>query len=376
MQPNMLKLFSLLLWIGVLAGLGYLVLLHPTTTPATQVAAVAVATPAIDPIEAALRSMTVEEKIGQLLVAGHWRGSDYIHTSNLIRAYNLGGVIIMNTPTEHVAEIPTWTSVWQANTDIPLMISIDQEGGSVTRIKADQYIQTGQSDITDSQEALAVATERGAELHSLGINTNLAPVLEQSVNPFAFLYERTFRDPATIGALGQAMVVGYRQENVVAVPKHFPGHSDTPTDSHVELPIIDIATSDFSEHAKHFARVIEFAEPEAIMTAHVMLPALDATYPATLSPVLLTDKLRTEIGFTGVIITDDMTMGAITNTYEPAAAALRAITAGADMILFAAEPNQVIETTTLLQAAVADGRLTEARLDESVRRILTMKAVY
>lgn len=372
----MIKTFLFIFWLTIFGGIGYAWTTLETTAPVPETQTSTVITAPLDPIAQTIATMSLDEKVGQLLVAGHWRDSDYTHTSNLIRAYHLGGVIIMRTPDAQVSDIPTWTTAWQQDSTIPLMISIDQEGGVVTRLKTEGHIQTAQPDIEDSKEALAIATKRGAELHQLGINTNLAPVLETSVNPFAFLYNRTFRDPSKIGALGQAMVVGYRNEHVVAIPKHFPGHSDTPTDSHIELPIIDIQAEDFTEHAQHFARVIDFAEPEAIMTAHVMLPALDDIYPATLSPTILTDKLRTEIGFEGVIVTDDMTMGAITNTYDPAEAALRAVLAGADMILFAAEPNQVIATHAHLVAAVRSGALSETRIDESVKRILEMKEVY
>lgn len=380
MMALSMKRFLLLFFLGLI-GTG--VFLHTIQTnfltqsntyqQATAIAAIATTT---DSIDEQIAAMTVEEKIGQLFIVGHWREDDYYHMSNLIRAYHLGGVILMGIDSQYYDEVPTWVEVWQKQSKLPLMIATDQEGGAVSRFRSENYTLTPQPEITDSTEALAIAQKRAQELRQVSVNTNLAPVLERSVDPFAFLFERTFRDPDKITALGQAMIVGMRSEGVVAVPKHFPGHEDTPVDSHVELPVLSVSTTTFALHIRDFQNVIRIAKPEALMTAHVLLPAIDPHYPATLSHTLLTKKLRQEIDFTGVIMTDDMGMGAITNTYTPAEAAVLAFQAGADMILFAALPNQAIDAIAALQAAIETGAISEDRLNGSVRRILEMKAVY
>ena len=366
-----------------LAG-GFSDLLAAATVYTSQPATIIESAPTSETVEHAatttindtIAAMTTDEKIGQLFIVGHWREDNYYHMSNLIRAHHLGGVILMGMDSSFIPEVPDWVATWQAESKIPLLISTDQEGGVVSRFRTEEFELTPQPDIENATDALLIARQRAAELSALGVNTNLAPVLERSIDPFAFLYDRTFRDPDKITTLGTAMIVGYREAGVVAVPKHFPGHEDTPTDSHVELPILTVSAEDFVGHIKDFSNVLQVTEPEALMTAHVLIPALDPDYPATLSKTILTDTLRNQISFDGVIMTDDMAMGAITNDYDSAEAALMAFQAGADMILMAARPNDTIPAIERFKTALQNGEITEQQLDESLERILRMKQIY
>jgi beta-N-acetylhexosaminidase len=322
-----------------------------------------------------LTNMTLGDKIGQLFIIGHWAQTKPEQTAALVHTHQLGGVIIMSSP-ENPGDISKWTDDWQSTSTQPLVIAIDQEGGPVTRLKSSKYTQLGQTDIESSKEAYSIGKKRAEELTSLGINTNFAPVLETSINPKAFLYNRVFVFPENIVNFGSSMIRGLRDGGVVAVPKHFPGHEDTADDSHTELPILTVPTDEFDNFVQNFTDTIQQSKPSALMTAHVQVPSLDSKYPATLSYTILTKKLRESIGFTGVIITDDMTMQAITNTWSSSEASLLALQAGADMILFAAKPNDAIPAVKYILQAVENGEITEERIDESLRRIFKMKNIY
>lgn len=318
-------------------------------------------------------TLTIEEKIGQLLMVGHWKQNYFQHTKNMLTLYKFGGVIIMDVDDKNVSTVPQWTQAWQETSTIPLLISIDQEGGVVNRLKTDPYTQTSQREIDSVDEAAAVGISRGAELAGLGINTNLAPVIDYSNTPDSFLYDRSFASSSQIGTLADALINGHSVSNVLAIPKHFPGHADTADDSHYVLPIVDITAAQFPEHVAQFSDLLATAEVDALMTAHVLFPKLDDEYPVTLSYEILSRQLRRDLGFEGVIITDDMTMGAITNQWPTNEAAVQAVNAGADIVLFAADPNAAMEAHTYMVAAVQDGELSEERVDESVTRILELK---
>lgn len=324
-------------------------------------------------IDALLEDMSLEEKIGQMLMIGHWSDSNYMQTSALVREYQLGGIIIMSIKDSDIEDVSTWTKAWQRANTIPLLISIDQEGGSVSRIRADGYTQTSQRELTSPQKAYQTGLKRGRELAELGINTNLAPVLDYASTSDSFLFERSFASSSQLGALASALISGHNEAGVLAIPKHFPGHDDTPTDSHKELPTVSITAAEFPEYVRQFREVLKENHIGAMMTAHVLFPKLDDVYPTTLSEEILSRQLRRELDFDGVIITDDMTMGAITNTWSSNEAAVRAVEAGADMILFAAEPDASVGAREALLSAVASGDLEEERIDASVRRILTLK---
>lgn len=349
-------------------------------TPSTQAnqASVIISRPATRDLlssstDSIINNMSLEEKVGQLLLLGHWSEDYYQHTVNMIKVYHIGGIIIMKSSDDVVPSIPDWTKSWQQESKIPLLISIDQEGGEVSRIRASGYNQTSQRSISSTGNAFQIGSERGDELHSLGINTNLAPVMDFASSSDAFLYNRSFASSTVVDSFAQAIINGHASSGVLAIPKHFPGHAGTPDDSHYMLPVVDITAAEFPEHVTQFSSLLTKANIDAIMTAHVQFPKLDNVYPATLSYEILTRQLRHELNFDGVIITDDMTMGAITNQWTTDDAAVQAIKAGADMILFAAEPNAAISAHAHILKAIKDGEISEARIDESLRRILQLK---
>jgi len=315
----------------------------------------------------------LEERVGQLFMVGHWSNTPLASTTALITDLHAGGIILMDAPTP-ATSIETWTTTWQTTSATPLLIAIDQEGGSVSRLKGNEYVQTAQPTIVDTDTAYSTAYARGTALHTLGITVNLAPVLDTSVNPQSFLYNRVFRDPLMIAPLGDAMLRGYRDSGIVGAPKHYPGHPDTSDDSHLTLPVITGTTADYQEHTLQFANTIDLGHVDILMTAHVLVPALDPTYPATLSPAILND-LRTRIGYQGVVMTDDLIMKALANTWSSDEAAVQALSAGADLLLFAAEPEKARSAYEAVLAAVQSGTLSEARINEAYGRLMKLKGL-
>lgn len=316
-------------------------------------------------------TITTNELIGQHFIIGHWANTPVASTTAIITEYDIGGVIIMSAPADP-AEIKSWTTAWQAASAQPLIIAIDQEGGQVSRLKGESFIQTSQREITSTSSAYEVGKTRGLELSALGINMNFAPVLDRAEQTNSFMYERVFPDQTRSAILAAEMLNGMSESSILGVVKHFPGHPDTSEDSHSLLPIINIERDELDEFTTPFRELIKINSPAAIMTGHLLFPQID-NKPTTLSHFFLTEYLREELNFAGVIITDDMIMEAITASSTSAAASVEALQAGADMVLFAAEPTEVSQAIEATKDALDNDSLTESELQESYGRIKTLK---
>jgi len=316
-------------------------------------------------------SVPLATQVGQLFAIGHWANMDADTTAARVRDLQLGSVIIMSAP-ENESAVADWTTNWQAGADTPLIISIDQEGGIVSRLRGSNHTQVAQSEITEETTAYEVANERAVALQTLGINANYAPVIDRSVSPDSFMYPRVFRDPAMIAPLADAMIRGYQDRGVVAVPKHFPGHPDTNDDSHITLPRLNMTTEEYVIHTQQFTDLIKLGDTKMLMTAHVLVAALDPDYPATVSPIVLSD-LRERVGYDGVIITDDLAMQAISDRWSYEESAVLALQAGADMIMLAAEPENASSTIQAVIEAVEIGELSRERVFEAYLRVMKIK---
>jgi beta-N-acetylhexosaminidase len=226
----------------------------------------------------------------------------------------------------------------------------------------------------DPAATYAAARLTGRQLRAFGVNTNFAPVLDVNNNPAnPVINTRSFgEDPAAVARLGRAALRGYAEAQVIATAKHFPGHGDTSVDSHLGLPVVrhDRARLAAVELAP-FRAAIGAGLP-AIMTAHIIFEALDSV-PATLSRAILTDLLRGELGFDGVIFTDALEMDAIADAYDPAEAALRSKAAGADVLLPLGPLESQIEVARALQAAIIDGRLPRESFEATARRLTALR---
>jgi beta-N-acetylhexosaminidase len=259
------------------------------------------------------------------------------------------------------------------------LIGVDQEGGAVIRAtcvpQAPAAMALGAAGDEALAEAVGAAVARG--LRSLGFNWNFAPVLDVNNNPAnPVIAERSFgADPGAVARLAGAWMRGALREGVACCLKHFPGHGDTHVDSHLELPVVDKPRTalDALELAPFHALA---ATAPAIMTAHIVYPALDAEHPATLSRTILGGVLRGEWGYDGVVITDSLVMQAIRSRYGHERASVLAIAAGADMVMALGEPSEQAAAIAAIEAAHAKGLLAAATLDRAQRRLDALAARF
>lgn len=259
---------------------------------------------------------------------------------------------------------------------VPLLISADFEGGVGIRYIGATRFPRGMAIGATGSEELAERAGRvtAEEARAIGVQVNFYPVVDVNNNPRnPIINIRSFgSDPASVSRLARAYIRGSQQAGLLATAKHFPGHGDTSTDSHLELPVIDAdrARLDAIELPPFRAAIQE--NVGAIMTAHIALPSIEPDgLPATLSRKVLTDILREEMGFNGILFTDAMNMQGISEHYDPGDAAVRAVKAGADVILF---PPDVEAAFTALKRAAASGEIPESRIDRSARAVLAAKA--
>ncbi len=337
-------------------------------------------------IDGLIGRMTLEEKVGQLFICGiGGREVGAVPKAHITKRF-IGGLILydknIRTP-EQVAALTTELQKLAQTTPkgIPLFIAIDQEGGKVARLRKGATIFPGNMALgaTRSQKlAEKVGDITGIELTVLGINLNLAPVLDVNTHPEnPAIGVRSFGDSAQIvSQLGSAYIRGLQRQGVLATAKHFPGHGDTTADSYKELPLVANNRKRIDDVELAPFRAAIDAGVGAIMTAHVHYPELDIKFPATLSHTILNNLLRRELGFEGLIITDDLEMKAIAEQHDIKQAAVAAFQAGADILLVPWTLKKQQSAYNAILRAVKTRHITKSRLDDSVRRILKSKNAY
>lgn len=367
----------------------------PSTTPASSAATAAPSssvvppTPSptqseIDAIQQQINEMDLKTKIGQLLIIGldGYRLNDT--SRRMIRDYKVGGFILFKDNIETADQTVTLLNELKAANNgnaVPLWLSIDQEGGRVSRLPA-EFRPTPSAKEIASKKDLAytrgIAEAIGAELKALGFNMDFAPVLDINSNPKnPVIGDRAFgTTPQTVIAHGMESVFGINASGVAAVVKHFPGHGDTAVDSHHDLPIVEKTVEQLKQlELLPFAEAIK-QDVDAIMVAHLLMRQIDEKHPASISKTVITDLLRKQLGYDGVVITDDMTMGALLKGNKIGDAAVQSILAGTDIVLVCHEDKLQLEVLQALEAAVNNGTLTEQRIDESLTRLLRLKQKY
>ncbi|QCW03398.1 beta-N-acetylhexosaminidase [Natrinema pallidum] len=330
------------------------------------------------------REMDLATKVGQLFVVGFDGTEPTDDLRTLITDRQCGNVVYFGRNIESPDQVATLTDrlrrlILEEGAGVPPFVMADQEGGVVSRLGWGTTLPSqmclGAS--ADPELARAAGEAVAAELATLGINVNLAPVLDVNNNPRnPVIGVRSFgEDPDLVGDLGAELAMGMQANGVVACGKHFPGHGDTSTDSHHELPVVEhdrdrLAAVEFAP----FRRAIE-AGIDAIMTTHVSFPAIadSPSTPATVSPAVQRRLLRDELGFDGLIVTDGMEMRAIADTIGTPAGCVRALEAGCDLLLVCHTPETQAAAIDAVIDAVESGRLDEARIDAAVERILRFK---
>ena len=326
--------------------------------------------------------LATRRDIGQFLIGSLPARTIPAELRSLAREFDLGGVILFSRnieAPEQVAELAAESE--QLGRSSPSWVSVDQEGGRVARLKEPftkwpPMATLGRAGAEGDRLVERFAQALAAELLAVGITLDYAPVLDIHTNPKnPVIGDRAFAETADqVARLGRTMVRTLQSAGLAACGKHFPGHGDTSTDSHLELPLV--------EHDPERLRAIEFAPFRAaiaeqvafMMTAHVLVPSLDETRPATLSPAVVHAILRDELGYQGVILSDDLEMKAVSAKYDVPEAAVEAIAAGCDAVLVCSG-NVDLQGRTLeaLVRAVESGRIPAKRADDAAVRLRRAK---
>lgn len=331
-----------------------------------------------EPIEEKLNSMTLEEKIGQMVLIGVYGtelNDDIIYSLN---QFHFGGVIFYDRNLESVEQAKKFANdiEYAANQKVPLFFAIDMEGGRVVRGKNFLEVAPSQEEIGysgDVNNAKYWAEHNAAILKSIGVNLNFAPVADVGSRD-----TRSFGDDAQVVAqFVDAAAQGYEAENFLYTLKHFPGIGKSKIDPHQEISSVEDSREILdAEDLPPFKKIIRGHDNSKfmIMVGHLLYDALDPANSASLSPAIMTGLLRNELGFSGVVITDDLEMGAIKNHTDLPSLGVRMILAGGDIALVCHNyDSQQIVYNSILDA-VKRGEISEERINESVRRILRMKA--
>ena len=387
--------FIAVLWLCLLAACTAPTTQAPQSPVASPVASAVISGDTNAQVDTLLARMTLEQKIGQVMVIAFDALSYDAGLREMIEKYQVGGVIFFARNVDSPAQVARLTNDLQASalaaSGVGLFIAIDQEGGRVARLTVNKGFtefpgaMAISASARDAQRAAVNARRVGAvmaaEMRAVGINTDFAPDLDVNNNPAnPVIGIRSFgSDPQRVATLGVAFADGLQGGGVLAFGKHFPGHGDTGTDSHVELPIVG--------HTRARLDAVEFvpfktaiaANIAGIMSAHVSFPTIDATpgLPGTLSAKVLTDLLRTDLHFGGLVATDSLEMGALGRSGFPAPrAAARALASGADLLLFNSGYQLHRSAIEQILADVHSGAIPLARLDQAVRRALLAKARF
>lgn len=342
----------------------------------------AVAALSADPSALALRrkvtAMSTEEKIGQMMMVVIPDATLSDATAAWLRGHHIGGIVLLGRNIRTEKQIKAFIRDVQKkardSSNPPLFIAADQEGGVVSRFLFLKEM-TAQKDMATPSQAFGVGQARAEELRALGVNINFSPVLDVASTSADFIYSRAFTgNAAAVGVLGSAMIRGYEKGGVIAVAKHFPGHGGTAVDSHKNLPTVSRNSSRARDALLPFRAAVKENVPMTMM-GHIKIPEIDIEYPASLSPAAMT-ILRSGIGFNGVIITDDLGMGAIARSHSLPDAVVRSVKAGADIALGVRNFHDYDMVYEAIKNAVGRGDISEARLNQSVTRILVLKERY
>ncbi|OLS02818.1 beta-N-acetylhexosaminidase [Tissierella creatinophila] len=331
-----------------------------------------------------IEGMTLKEKIGQLLVVGFEGTSINSDIENYIENYKVGGFILFSRNIRNADEsFKLINDIKEKNTQnsIPLFISIDEEGGGVSRLPK-EFLKLPSAKMIGNANREEISFEYGkvigVRVKSLGFNLDFAPVLDINSNPKnPVIGDRSFGDTEKIVSKnGISVVKGLKEEGLISAVKHFPGHGDTSVDSHKNLPVVYKTKDELKDlELIPFKKAIK-EDIDAIMVAHILYKDIDKDYPATMSKSIIEKLLREDLSFKGVVMSDDMTMGAIIKTYSLEEASVKFLKSGGDILLICHgrdNPRLVFEA---IEKAVEEKILSEEEIDKKVYRIISLKKKY
>lgn len=377
----MFRRFVAATMIGALALTTGCGLHNPFTSKAEPVTYESVAQSELSPeqkVDKLVANMSDADKVGQLMMIGIHGKSLNDDAKFMLNEYRVGGIILFDRNMESKDQVKTLiTDINKAGKSAgltPLFLGIDQEGGAVARmddklIKVPPAEEVGKEPV---EQAAALAKEVGTELKDLGFNINFAPVADLGLT-----YGRSYStNPDEVVRYASAVGKSYDEAGLWYSYKHFPGIGKTDVDLHADTSIVPVSKETLlSEDTKVFVDLIKQSKPNTytIMVSHAMYPQIDPDHPSSLSKTIITDWLRKDMGYNGVVVTDDMDMGALAKHYTFGDMAVQSILAGSDILLVCHEYEHMQEAYNVLMKAVKDGRISKERLDESVKRILLMK---
>lgn len=331
-------------------------------------------------VDQIVESMSQTEKLGQMVMIGIQGTKVDDNSLYMLHQFHMGGVILFDRNMESPEQVKQLTSDLQSqsNEKVPLFIGIDEEGGDVVRMAEKLTPPPSQKEIGetgDIEQAKTWAIKTAKSLKDMGINVNFAPVADVGSND-----KRSYStDANTVIDFVRAATKGYQQENIIYSLKHFPGIGKGKVDSHIDSSSIDVAKEVLmTEDILPFKTIIDESDPNDyfILVSHLKYLALDEEYPASLSSKIMTDLLRNELGYKGIIITDDMEMGAVANHNDFRSIGVNAVKAGADIVLVCHEYEHQQEVYLGLLDAVNSGEISQEHIDESVKRIIKVKLLH
>ena len=354
---------------------------NPFTSKAEPVTYESVAQSELSPeekVDKLVANMSDADKVGQLLMIGIHGKTLNDDAKFMLNEYRVSGIILFDRNMESKDQVKSLIAdinkTGKSAGLTPLFIGIDQEGGAVARME-DQLIKVPPAEELGKEpieQAVSLAKQSGTELKGLGFNINFAPVADLGLT-----YGRSFStNPDEAVRYASAVGKAYDEAGLWYSYKHFPGIGKTDVDLHADTSVVPVSKETLlNEDTKVFVDLIKQSKPNtyAIMVSHAMYPQIDADHPSSLSKAIITDWLRKDMGYNGVVVTDDMDMGALAKHYTFGDMAVQSILAGSDILLVCHEYEHMQEAYNGLMKAVKDGRISKERLDESVKRILLMK---
>ena len=354
---------------------------NPFTSKAEPVTYESVAQSELSPeekVDKLVANMSDADKVGQLLMIGIHGKTLNDDAKFMLNEYRVGGIILFDRNMESKDQVKSLiTDINKTGKSAgltPLFIGIDQEGGAVARME-DQLIKVPPAEEVGKEsveQAVSLAKQSGTELKDLGFNINFAPVADLGLT-----YGRSFStNPDEVVRYASAVGKAYDEAGLWYSYKHFPGIGKTDVDLHADTSVVPVSKETLlNEDTKVFVDLIKQSKPNtyAIMVSHAMYPQIDPDHPSSLSKAIITDWLRKDMGYNGVVVTDDMDMGALAKHYTFGDMAVQSILAGSDILLVCHEYEHMQEAYNGLMKAVKDGRISKERLDESVKQILLMK---
>lgn len=339
-----------------------------------------------DDLDELVSSLTLEEKIGQLIMAKVLEepsGEPADRTKQLIQRLKVGSVIFYSFPdpektTTYTNTLQQWAK--KSSSGIPILVGSDLEYGPRANVSGDTTLLPHQMGLaaTENPESARIAAEITAEEgRAMGIHWNFAPSADLNTNPEnPVIGVRSFGSlPDEVSKFVEAAVRGYQENGMIATLKHYPGHGNTSTDSHYGLPEVNYGREKLEQHLEPFQAGID-AGADAVMTAHILVNAVDTSYPATTSKKVIHGLLRKQQGFEGVIVSDAMNMGAIEDSLGKVNAAVKAIQSGVDIVMSAGNYWDTLEIRDGLLEAVKNGEISKSSINRSVKRVLELKQDY